>query len=383
MTGTQARLIIGVFIMAVMLNGCSTGLYQAGRTGELRPGDIVDLKQGRDLTLDQLATSLQGAKVIFIGEIHDHPQGHQAQFRIIKALYHQDPDLVIGLELFERPDQGLLDRWINGSITPKDFQAQVEGKILSPSIYQVYEPLLVWARGQGVPLLALNAPRRVVSRVAMEGLESLDPWDRSAVARDVVVGPPEYRDRVTRMLPHHHGFSPDRFFTAQLVWDETMAETLTDYLQSPAGHHRRAVVIAGNEHIWNGYGVPRRTLRRLAVPTTALVMPEADDDEVLGAETADFAWILSPKKHPSRGRLGIEITTRDGALMVAAVQPDSLARRIGLAKGDHLVTLNQAPLSNAMDLHRAVMAAGPDNLQTLVVGRDGKRIEFRFRFGQN
>lgn len=370
--------------MAIMLGGCASGLRRTGQTGLLQPGDLVDLKTGHNLALSDLVEALAPARVVFIGEIHDHPQGHQAQLDLLQELYKKDHHMVIGLELFERPDQPLLDRWTAGEIDRGAFLASVEGAILSPAIYRVYEPLLLWAADRGIPLLALNAPRKVVSRVAAEGLDALEEGQRSAIAREILVGPKAYKKRVTRALPHHHGFSPDNFFTAQVVWDETMSETLTDYLSGPQGRGRKAVVIAGNEHVWNGYGLPDRTARRMSVPMAAVIMPQADDEDVIGPGTADFAWVLPPKPARSTGRLGIEMAVRkENRLVIDTVAPGSPAQDIGLKPGDRLAMMNQKELSRPMDLHRAAMEVDRGTEHTLVVERDGKMIEFHFHFRQN
>ena len=169
----------------------------------------------------------------------------------------------MGLELFEREQQGLLDDWTKGRLDEDAFKAEVRGRVLSGEVFAVYWPLLKWAGENRVKLLALNAPRKVVNRVAMKGLDALTPEERERIARDIEIGPDEYRNRVETAFKGHKGhIDLDKFFTAQVVWDETMSETLADYLRSSEGQNMRAVVIAGNEHVFRGHGVPNRVYRR-------------------------------------------------------------------------------------------------------------------------
>ena len=53
----------------------------------------------------------------------------------------------------------------------------------------------------------------------------------------------------------------EHFWDAQLVWDETMAERVTEYLST---HPEKAmVVLAGAGHMEFGSGIPNRVRRRL------------------------------------------------------------------------------------------------------------------------
>ncbi|MBU2548659.1 MAG: ChaN family lipoprotein [Proteobacteria bacterium] len=363
--------------------GCAPpGLRLAGRWDRLEPDRIVDLKTGRDLSLPELVDRLARARVVFLGELHNHPAQHRHQLEIVEGLWSRDPALVLGLEVFARTDQPLLDRWVGGRIDESVFLEQVAGPKMNRSIFEVYLPLLQWARRTRTPLLALNAPRSVTAKVAAEGLAALPEADRSLVARDIRVGPPAYRDRITRAFGFHEARGGlERFFEAQVVWDETMAETLSEYLASPAGRDRRAVVICGNEHVMFGYGVPDRVGRRLDPARASVLMLVPEDDERLTTEAADFVWVTPPAPPPRRPRLGVALKADpSGRPMVAAVSPGSEAERIGLAPGDVLIEMDGRPLTSLMDMHRAASEDGKDREHDLTVDRNGEKRAFRFRF---
>ena len=56
------------------------------------------------------------------------------------------------------------------------------------------------------------------------------------------------------------------FFQAQALWDETMAETIANYLKMHPD--TRMVVIAGRGHIDKNNAIPPRVSRRLPVKVT-------------------------------------------------------------------------------------------------------------------
>jgi len=378
----KAFIFLGLALFLVLAcSPCAPGLRLAGGDKNLPPDRIIDLKTGRVLTLEELADRLSAVRVVFLGEIHSHAAQHRHQLEIIRKLHARDPRLAVALEVFARPHQDLLDLWVNGQLGEEDFKKKVQGRILDLDTFEVYFPLFQWAGETRTPLLALNAPRSMVAKVAASGLAGLSEEERQAVAGDLRFGPEAYRRRVATAFSRHAAKNLDHFFAAQVVWDETMAETLAGYLTSPSGRDRRAVVICGNEHVIYGYGVPERTVRRLPVPQARLLMLLTSDAETLTSEAGDFVWVTRPEPPRKKLRLGIGLRLdTSGKVIVASVIPGSEAERIGLRSGDELVEMDGRPLESLLDFHRAAVEGGPDKEHTLTVDRAGQILEFTFRF---
>ena len=378
--------LVKIFVFLTLFAGLAltacapSGLRLAGREAPLEAGDIYDLIQGRPVSFDDLIGRLAWARVVYLGEFHTHPTIHRRQLEIIRALWAEDPRLAVGLEVFDRPQQEILDQWTAGKLSEREFTDKVLEGVLDPATFKVYFPLLDWARRNEIPLAALNAPRAVSRQAARVGLSGLDDETRSMAAEEIVIGPPEYRERVARAF-ESHGMAQhlDRFFEAQVIWDETMAETAARFLESPLGRDRRLVVIAGNEHIRRGWGVPDRVTRRIDAARALVLMPVSAEDETLTAGDADFAWVARPEDPPQTRRLGVMLDTADGGLVVKEVAPDSEAARIGLQPGDRLTALDGREAKTAMDLHRAAME-NPDGEHELTVDRGGRIMKFKFKF---
>ena len=60
------------------------------------------------------------ADLVCIGESHDNELHHRVQLQIIKALFARDERLGVGLEMFQRPYQGVLDRYLRGDLAEAD-----------------------------------------------------------------------------------------------------------------------------------------------------------------------------------------------------------------------------------------------------------------------
>lgn len=86
----------------------------------------------------------------------------------------------------------------------------------------------------------------------------------------------------------------ERFYAAQLVWDETMAQHVAEALKAP-GAPARIVVVAGEGHT-RSFAIPDRAARRGASPYLT-VLPVFDEDEADARRdrVADVLWVLKTR----------------------------------------------------------------------------------------
>jgi len=232
--------------------------------------------------------------VVYLGEQHDSEADHAAQLEIIQALYAENPDIAIALEMFQRPFQPVIDRYLTGEISEAELVAQTEYERRWGFPWDYYAPMVRFAQENNLPVLALNAPSEVVRQVAREGLGSLQEQDFRYIPplEEIDISNTQYQDFVMAAFGSHgaHGeLNFENFFAAQVLWDETMAATVAEFKQ--ASPDTRVVVLAGSGHVIYGYGIPSRVARRLdsITQTTVLLNPaEALQDEANGA--ADVLW---------------------------------------------------------------------------------------------
>ena len=78
----------------------------------------------------------------------------------------------------------------------------------------------------------------------------------------------------------------DYFYQAQCVWEDTMAENIASSL---IDNKKKIVVLLGNGHIVNGFGVPKRTLKRINVNMAEVVTYPLPGHLV--QEEADYIWL--------------------------------------------------------------------------------------------
>ncbi len=217
----------------------------------------------------QMLSELAQAKVVYLGETHDTPLDHQNQLKIIQELYQRNRKIAIAMEMFQRPYQSVVDKYLAGKLTEAEFLKQSEYEKRWGFPWENYAPILRFAKEKQLRVLAINTPSEITRKVAREGLESLTPSERQYIPTfsEIRTDNKEYRQLSLQAFQQHqdagHGnsASADRFFLAQVLWDETMAEGIARFVKANPDY--QVVVLAGQGHIIYGYGIPSRVERRL------------------------------------------------------------------------------------------------------------------------
>lgn len=265
---------------------------------------FVQFFQGHSLSTPQsthaaIISELVQADIVYLGETHDRREDHQAQLEIIQALHQQNPQMAIALEMFQRPYQAILDQYLAKAISEAELREKTEYDQRWGFEWEYYAPILRFAQVHQLPVLALNTPTEVTRKVARQGLESLSAQERHYIPplAEIRTDNPAYRRLIRKVYDFHahegHGNSQDfeRFFTTQVLWDETMAETVAQFWQANPDY--QVIVLAGRGHIIYNYGIPSRVARRLSgrsVTAYSVVMgTQAEFKE--GRSQADYFWI--------------------------------------------------------------------------------------------
>jgi uncharacterized iron-regulated protein len=166
-------------------------------------------RQGRRVTLREVVEALGAADVLLVGETHNDPVAHLLEAELLRLAdekFNQPGararrPLALSLEMFERDVQLVLDEYLGGLIAERHFLSA--GRPWKN--YQTdYRPLVEYARAQGLPVIAANAPARYVSRVSASGPDSLASLPAGAKALlPPLPFPPasrEYEAKFTRFM---------------------------------------------------------------------------------------------------------------------------------------------------------------------------------------
>ncbi len=251
-------------------------------------------------TNQEILQQLVKAKVVYLGETHDSIEDHQAQRAIIREMQRQNGKIAIAMEMFQRPFQSAIDNYLAGKLTEEQLVEQTEYDRRWRFPWEYYAPFLRFAKENKLPVLALNTPSEVTRKVASQGLESLTAEDKKYIPpiSEIRTDNAEYRQMLLEVFQQHQKSAQgnstafERFLQAQVLWDETMAEKIAEFVKANPDY--QVVVLAGKGHIMFGYGIPSRVERRLGVGKVKMrsVLFGSPTDTPLSGDKpmADFVW---------------------------------------------------------------------------------------------
>jgi uncharacterized iron-regulated protein len=249
----------------------------------------------------RLLQKIQRANIIYLGETHDSLADHHAQLGIVESLQRGNPRLAIALEMFQKPYQSALNGYLSGTLSETELLEQTQYKKRWGFDWEFYAPILRFAKAKRIPVLALNTPTEITRKVARSGLDSLGADDFKWIPprSEIDLSSASYRKRILETYESFHqgkgnsdGF--ERFFQAQVLWDETMAGAIAQYwLKHP---DRQIVVLVGQGHILFGDGIPSRVARRLKAAGRqdwkqySVLLNPSEEIRNTSPKAGDFFW---------------------------------------------------------------------------------------------
>jgi aminopeptidase N len=213
-------------------------------------------------TLPAMMERTTNKKIIYVGENHDQYSHHMMELDIIRDLFRRGKKIAIGMEMFQKPFQKVLDAYIEGRIDEAAFLKGTEYFKRWRFDYNLYRPILLFARSEKIPVVALNQNQEIVQKVFRGGLESLSGEEKKSLPEGMDFSDEAYRERLKTTFRKHKGFHEDNFdffCQAQILWDETMSESIDQFLK--AHPDDQMVVLAGSGHLAYASGIPKRTAR--------------------------------------------------------------------------------------------------------------------------
>jgi membrane-associated protease RseP (regulator of RpoE activity) len=178
-----------------------------------------------------------------------------------------------------------------------------------------------------------------------------------------------------------------------LLWEETMAQTVAEFLKNPNNIDSKLVVLAGGFHVQYAFGIPKRAFRRIPhaysiiLPTVTQLPPELADREMdvehvsIPLYSGDYVWKLQYKILPeSKIKLGVTLENSEHAVLIKSVSTNSNAERAGLKTGDLLLTMDKIELKDMEDLIDRLQEKSIGDRAELLVKRELKEITVEVKF---
>jgi uncharacterized iron-regulated protein len=307
-------LVARSFTAALLLTGCAGGAGVRTAAPPVVGFRVYDTRTAAFVPFERVVDAAAGADLVFFGEYHDDPETHRAELALLDGLATRGRRIVLSLEMFERDVQPVVDDYLAGRITESIFLARARPW---PRYATDYRALVERAKAAGWPVIASNIPRSLASAVGRKGLAAFDTLgaaERRFAATANECPKDDYYRRFIEAMPSHNtaGSAPvdtaqqratsDRFFIAQCVKDEAMAESVSAAAQR-LGSGSLVVHYDGAFHSDFRDGTVSRALRRMPGARSIVIsaIPLADPATADGpahARRADFVIFTARAPRP-------------------------------------------------------------------------------------
>jgi uncharacterized iron-regulated protein len=260
-------------------------------SGSFPEGTIISAKLGKPVSLDEVLTDLNNCRITYVGEKHTDAAHHKIQLEILQAVFKQNSNLTVGMEMFDHSYQEVLDQWSAGLLDQKEFIQKVHWYANWRYDFALYKDILEFIKENRLRLVGLNIPNHIPPKIREGGIQSLRDDEKKHLPAQLELSNTSHRDYVQKVFEAHgHHFKGevefDNFYAAQVVWEDGMAAAIAENLNNDV-----MVVLAGNGHIQFKYGIPDRAYKLTGTAFTT-IYPASIGAEV-EPDIADYVWVTS------------------------------------------------------------------------------------------
>lgn len=308
--------LLGTFIgSSLLLSGCQTISIQSQTTQiplqtkleHAYSTILIDSQTGKIIDLKTLAQNLQDTDVIFIGEYHGNQASHLLEMQLQSALFELRPQQLLSMEMFNRDQQTILNRYLDNEIGEKYLMNKAPAW---PNYAGSYRPMIEFAKEHFIPVIAANASADIVRCIGRYGqgyIDLLPENEKHWLAQSPFENNENYQtkfydfmDTMRKMDDDHKQSS----YAAQLARDNTMAESILNALDEHPGF--QLIHVNGSFHSEERLGTvallqKRRPDLKIAVITPIRVedpeKPKWSQEDLL---KGDFIYLLRPQPEAYR-----------------------------------------------------------------------------------
>jgi len=275
-----------IYIMLILSIVIVFGCFKNFNHSDIDEFSVYSTSSISNTTLNDMVLKMQDSDVIFFGERHDDSFTHALELSVFKKLCSKYKNVALGMEMFEKDVQNIVDSFLNGEIPENDFIV----KSRAWNNYRTdYAPLVVYAKRNGIRVFAANIPRSLASIVAKNGEDSLFSVDSfKSFFNKPVLKKDDYKklfiDFMASMMPSGNSMSHmtnmDNLFMSQLYKDATMAHSINNIIKD--NRTEKVFFLCGEFHSNYRLG----TVEQLSIIDTALTITTIAVEDSM--ETADF-----------------------------------------------------------------------------------------------
>jgi uncharacterized iron-regulated protein len=260
---------------------------------------LYDVRLKKETTVEQIAGAIKKGEILVFGEQHDDSIGHLMEQKMFEVLFSKhDSHVILAMEMFHRDVQYILDEYLTGQISEKNFIKEARAW----DTYKTdYRSAVEFAKSKRLKVLAANTPSRYANMVTRRGLESLNELSKTVKKNylpplpvDTMKG--EYYERFLEAMGGH-SMPGMNLYQSQNLWDATMSWSIAQALKK----NKASIVFMmnGRFHSDNHLGFVKRLTDdyNKTVTTISCFAPEdfENPDWTKYQQLADYIILTRPK----------------------------------------------------------------------------------------
>ncbi len=337
--------------MSLAGDGQSKDAERVGNEMSVEPKDQpIAVDVSTLMTLPEVLPRISGKRIVYVGEYHDRFSNHAVQLEVIRALHRKNKKIAIGMEMFQRPFQKVLDDYIAGVIDERAMLKGTEYFKRWGFDYNLYRPVLTYAREEKIPVIALNIRTEIIDRVSKAGIDSLSEEEKKEIPPQMDFSDEDYKKRLLEVFKEHQGVKEMDFaffYQAQILWDEAMSQAVDAFVKNGPDFQKdgQVVVIAGSGHLTFGSGIPKRTFRRNGLDY-AIILNDFD----IQKDIADYIIYPESIEGVTAPKMMAAVKDIQGKLTITDFPEGSISEKAGLKEGDVILSIDGVPVATVDDI---------------------------------
>jgi len=361
------------------------------KTMDVTPGKIYSAREGRAVPFSKMIMEMKDSDFVYVGETHNSLPMHDIQTKIIQALYEQDRNVSVGLEMFSVTNQEALNKWSVGILSQDEFIQESQWYVNWNFNFGFYKRIFKFAKDSKIHLYALNAPRELITKIRMQGWDVLSDEEKEIIP-NLDLSYEEHKTLIRMIfesaeLPHQmKGKGLEMAFAglyrAQSAWDEVMA---LNAVRAQERENKKVVVLAGSGHLLYNLGINMRAYERSRRPFKTVIcveIPEEENSVTVARTLADYVWGIPEEKMPAFPSVGLRLKKFEGLdNPVIESQPiDGVALNAGFEKGDVILSVDGMSFFDVNELRIYLAQFKWNDEVKFQLLRDARRVEILLKF---
>jgi len=258
---------------------------------------IYSVKQGKEVTLRDIADDMNNYDVLFFGEEHNDSVMHFLEHKMLMAMYDRFGDkTTLSMEMFERDVQPVMDEYLGDNIREKHFTKDAR----TWSNYRDYKPMVEFAKEKKLYIICANAASRYANLAGRKGQEALKALPKGSKKNfaplPYKIAEGDYYKKLMEMSGHTGGDTAKTkapamamgnfdLITAQSLWDATMAYSICSYYKKHKDH--KIMQVNGRFHSDEGFAAVAQ-LKNYSKKIKPLVISTATDEAFPNIKWDDY-----------------------------------------------------------------------------------------------